>query len=851
LDANNKRLNIFGAVQMDSTGSANVVLSREVKDGDVLRAIQIVDGQESPPSSPREAAFFTGQLPRPIIDSTVHECTKRLRVKGVIAGAELRVTNMSTAKDDVEWPSDPDSIYYANQHTLTPQGTGGHLLRARQTMCPGRDLEDPRRISGPTSQEAVVIPKPNPVPPVGSVEHTAGADYFSVGGAIVGAFQNIHDNGVETGWAVYPKWSGYQTRWDVDEQTNISITQEMCGESSDPVEATLYPETHLEELMKAPEVMEPICPGASVIEARASMPGGKLGVLDANFNYIGAQATPDGTAFTRLVLPQMVSLSAGDVIHVRHVLRTGLSRDSAATVISQGLQLDVLGAKDIAGMPTVDAGEGAAGPSFRLAVCCEASLTASSVNVRVIRDDGLDYGTISLERERSGLYEGRWDWLVPNVAAPDGIWPPRDNHTYRVELAQDIPCGQLAPVFFDVVVGEPVRTTTQSSTILTQVVELEGGVPVALRANRRSGSGDPMLRVFRHNNNAARGVYSEEELTRDDDSGGGVNAFISAFTPPETASYLIVVHDTGEAGSGGKVDVLVDGQVLINNKPFGGTVMEVGRASAGDMTETLFEPNGALRHQLLVVDGSIQGKAAYFGQHESAPGYKSVRYEYPNQMASTQFVVFGSLDLARRSMGAVFNRLAHNDPDGDGLADSLERHFGSCATSSATLVQGWDCSTYDSRDSDNDGISDAEEVLGVQASDDDIPFRYWGSDPAHKDVFYEVDWDETEGGKMHDISTSLENNKLEKIIEYFARGSSIELANPNDLPGINFHFDLANKTYTNLNGHIGVAFDGGGSNYILNNERCRNSHELRRMTNMSQTRQQYFRFLCGHLGSGG
>lgn len=139
-------------------------------------------------------------------------------------------------------------------------------------------------------------------------------------------------------------------------------------------------------------------------------------------------------------------------------------------------------------------------------------------------------------------------------------------------------------------------------------------------------------------------------------------------------------------------------------------------------------------------------------------------------------------DVARRVSLYV------NDPDdrdGDGLGRSLERALGTCdgpteAGCGSGLLAAYYTGRGATRDSDRDGITDSDEVLGAGPLLD-LP-RY-GASPGHKDVFVEVDYD------PRTSELGMSETDFADVAAMYAVGSARELRNPDGKPGVHLHFD--------------------------------------------------------------
>jgi hypothetical protein len=162
--------------------------------------------------------------------------------------------------------------------------------------------------------------------------------------------------------------------------------------------------------------------------------------------------------------------------------------------------------------------------------------------------------------------------------------------------------------------------------------------------------------------------------------------------------------------------------------------------------------------------------------------------------------------------------LSGADADGDGLSRDLERSLGSCdrtidsmATGScASLVgcpSGAPSGTATSplclasmRDTDHDGLHDKLEVYGYNHRLLFLPL--WGSDPAHMDVFVEMDtydqstndgcqgtqWLNSQPGGLNWLGGSQNVPFFDRVEQVY--GVAPASINPDGLPGIRVHYDV-------------------------------------------------------------
>ena len=103
----------------------------------------------------------------------------------------------------------------------------------------------------------------------------------------------------------------------------------------------------------------------------------------------------------------------------------------------------------------------------------------------------------------------------------------------------------------------------------------------------------------------------------------------------------------------------------------------------------------------------------------------------------------------------------------------------------------------DLRDTDGDGLSDRDEVLGRTGTERDQALPYWGADPRHKDMFVEVDFSlrepEEEALRMPPATARKFASFYQDDVGIFNHqrrsDHAASLVNPDELPGIDVHMD--------------------------------------------------------------
>jgi hypothetical protein len=272
-------------------------------------------------------------------------------------------------------------------------------------------------------------------------------------------------------------------------------------------------------------------------------------------------------------------------------------------------------------------------------------------------------------------------------------------------------------------------------------------------------------------------------------------------------------------GATGRVDLLRDGKLLVTGAAFGGALVELAGGSVDYVVSAT--PTAAKTASLcgLAADGGIVA-CARDGGPTGLP-----------RLAGDPAIVLLLLAADAGQLNVYAND--REDRDGDGVGRKLERALGLCDHAGQPVCRTSPLADYyraveaGTRDSDRDGLSDGDELFGVNAEVLDLP-RY-GADPRHKDVFIEVDHHR----QLQDVGFSEQD--LEAVAALYAHGDAADLRNPDRQPGLRLHLDVGFVPAEPA--HRGLFGDWGGSGPAQATE----YHGARR-SDFTAARAGYFRY---------
>lgn len=291
-----------------------------------------------------------------------------------------------------------------------------------------------------------------------------------------------------------------------------------------------------------------------------------------------------------------------------------------------------------------------------------------------------------------------------------------------------------------------------------------------LQTTGTSAGGDPVLHVWgpRYSGTAYIG---DGEAGRDDDSGGGVEAFLWVNVP--VASWFRAIVHNENPGQQGTTNLYVDGAVVASSVAFAGNRIGFpGGTPAFHVHESALAPNGPSDTVLYGI--ACSGEMIAFDDNGGVG--TAARLSGPSG------ICWVWLSSGTQPAGPAFLYVNDwsTDTDGDGLGRALEDELGTCDGDSLSY-----CSTiYNTQDSDRDGLSDTAEICGID--DPALPQHLprWGATPTHKDVFVEVDY--TDEFATQPV-VGADATAMQAL---YNTGAAADLINPDGTPGIRLHFDI-------------------------------------------------------------
>ena len=391
-----------------------------------------------------------------------------------------------------------------------------------------------------------------------------------------------------------------------------------------------------------------------------------------------------------------------------------------------------------------------------------------------------------------------------------------------------------------------------ASVVFSMTLDFTAGQTRTCETRNLTGGADPVLHLLA----PKTGNGAVQEVARDDDSAGGLNARFS-FRASSAGRFRLVLRANWNSGQGA-ADLFCDGRVVWLRLPVGGAFKRLENTRAGETLTIVPLPNGPRSHTLYTLDDDGRMRERY----ESGANESTGR---PLANRPVEVILVGNTfpDQARPVRLVRNDRaLSGHDPDRDGLGSELENQFGTCSTN-REAVGNWECSrSIDARDTDGDGLQDGTELLGTLLG---APYQLlprWGANPRHKDVFIEVDYGASsrndppqllapdDAVRMAQIYADVEKNPLLRLAHAQA------LDNPDLEPGVSLHFDTGQNPPPGAAEKVFATYgDWGGHDVaspVCDGDDCHRADAADVWSSMMhRNRVGLFHYALGYPGSGG
>lgn len=154
---------------------------------------------------------------------------------------------------------------------------------------------------------------------------------------------------------------------------------------------------------------------------------------------------------------------------------------------------------------------------------------------------------------------------------------------------------------------------------------------------------------------------------------------------------------------------------------------------------------------------------------------------------------------ARSGHATIYINVVGTDSDADGVGNGLEAAVGTCSGVGTCQY----AMTVNTKDTDNDGLPDNEELFGVEGNPpdpgnpgadlDDVSFPRWGADPLHKDVFLQTNYFMTTPSTPNPFAAMTPAQLdawVDNFVAVYGEGDDADVGNPDGLDGIAVHLDL-------------------------------------------------------------
>lgn len=320
---------------------------------------------------------------------------------------------------------------------------------------------------------------------------------------------------------------------------------------------------------------------------------------------------------------------------------------------------------------------------------------------------------------------------------------------------------------------------------------------VVLNTSALSTGADPILYLLRQNTD---GSYTQVAYN-DDFAPPNRNAQITYTNSGSVTTFVVLLRAYSESSTG--TGLLSKNGTAWHSAPIGGWFQAASLFTFGSgyQVRTGHVPGGSVAPMVVKFSSSSQIAGMAIGNAVAGASVLSLSGSESHFLFGTPQVLDGTTYTTLRSGPAtIFMNDVQSDTDGDGVGNLLEGEIGTCAT-----VSGCGFNAYHGRDTDRDGLSDAEELWGLvgtlPSGLDDLALPRWGALPRRKDVFLEVDWltSMLSGANPFQVIRDTGTlggwkDTLEQWVDYgrlpFSFGPAGELKNPEGTTGVRLHLDL-------------------------------------------------------------
>lgn len=328
------------------------------------------------------------------------------------------------------------------------------------------------------------------------------------------------------------------------------------------------------------------------------------------------------------------------------------------------------------------------------------------------------------------------------------------------------------------------RVATTASYVYLEWIWIDARTTVTFRTDNLSGGGDTVMFLYRPSIQA--------QVAKNDDYPGAGLASQITYTTGSAGTWYTLIVMAYDAESAGTCDIYQDRSLWRTNVPFAGQPVTIGPAQAGPGTDIRTAEHAGGVTDTVLYGFSAAGDLVEVNDDDwGGSGRRSDNVGWMSRLEPTVVttaVVVGTYSQAESGPVWLIVNDAFPDVDNDGLGELLEEALCTCDSPAKTTCSLPCTGLATTIDSDGDGIADDWEVYGVHALSDDAygftqPLARWGANPAHKDIFVEVD--------RHFQTAAVEATTLQLTqVPYSSVGTATQMANRDGVAGVALHCDV-------------------------------------------------------------